>query len=89
MHTPAKIIAMTLLLSSAAPCSAKEGIKTQASSPAQAAQSQPSGEARSKTTDPKQKDSHRLERMMDQRDWDHRKAGRDWRLRGEHENLGH
>lgn len=88
MRTSAQVLAVTLLLSFAVPCFAKEAGKAQASSPAEKTQSQQPGEGQSKLTNQKQKDSHRLNRTMDQRDWDHRKAGRDWQMRGEHENLG-
>ena len=89
MRTPAQILAMTLLLSYAVPCLAKEAGKTQASSPVRTTRAPQSGEDQSKLMKQKQKDGHQLNRMMDQRDWDHRKAGRDWKMRGEHQNLGH
>lgn len=28
-----------------------------------------------------------MRRLLEHRDWDHRKAGRDWRLRRDHENV--
>ncbi|WP_128926413.1 hypothetical protein [Bradyrhizobium guangxiense] len=80
---------MTLVLSYVVPCLAKEAGKSRASSPAQTTRSPQPGEAQSKLMNQKQKDEHQLNRMMDQRDWDHRKAGRDWKMRGEHEDLGH
>jgi hypothetical protein len=60
MRTSAQVLTVVLLLSFAVPCFAKEAGKTQASSPAQTAQSQHTGESQSKLTNQGQKDSHRL-----------------------------
>lgn len=84
MRTPAQVLAVIFLLSSGVGCFADEIGKTERSSPALT-----NGEGQPKVTNQKQKDTHRLQRMMDQRDWDHRKAGRVWRMRGDKENLGH
>lgn len=42
----------------------------------------------SKSTQPAEQAGH-PGRLLDQRDWDHRKPGRDWRMRNGEENLGH
>ena len=67
----------------------RRAVVGQASSPVQTTRAPQSGGDQSKLMNQKQKDGHQLNRMMDQRDWDHRKAGRDWKMRGEHQNLGH
>lgn len=87
MRTPAQVLVLILLLSAVMPCLGKEVGNTEAPSPAQSARSQPP-EVQPKTTN-QRKDIHGLERMMDQRDWDHRKTGRDWRMRRDNDNLGH
>ncbi len=89
MRILAQILATILLLSSGVLCFANEMGSSQRSSGALIAQSQQSGEGQLKVKNHRRKDTHRLQRMMDQRDWDHRKAGRDWQMRGDHENLGH
>lgn len=35
------------------------------------------------------KDAEILDRALDQRDWDRRKVGRDWRMRRSNEDAGH
>ena len=35
------------------------------------------------------KDTEILDRMLDQRDWDRRKVGRDWRIRRSNEDASH
>lgn len=82
MRILAQALAVIYLLSSGVACFADETGKPDRSSPALT-----NGEGQPKAMN--QKDTHRLQRMMDQRDWDHRKAGRDWRMRGDKENLGH
>lgn len=89
MRTLVQILASIFLLSSGVLCFANEMGSSEHSSQALTAQSQVSGEGQLKVKNHRRKDTHRLERMMDQRDWDHRKTGRDWRMRGDHENLGH
>ncbi|BBC03027.1 MULTISPECIES: hypothetical protein [Bradyrhizobium] len=81
MRILAQVLAVILLLSSGVASFAGEIAKPGRSSPALT-----NGEGQPKVT--KQKNTHRLQGMMDQRDWDHRKAGRDWRMRGDNENLG-
>jgi len=82
MRILVQVIAVIFLSSPGMECFADEIAKPERSSPALT-----SGEGQPKAT--KQKDTHRLQGMMDQRDWDHRKAGREWRMRGDKENLGH
>ncbi|WP_143278078.1 hypothetical protein [Bradyrhizobium sp. UFLA03-84] len=82
MRILVQLLAVIFLLSSGAACLADEIAK-----PERSLSAPTNGEARPKAMN--QKDSHRLQEMMDKRDWDHRKAGRDWRLRGNKENLGH
>lgn len=89
MRTLAQALAAILLLSSSLACSAREIGKTEHSSPALTTRSQEPAEGQPKATNQRSKDTHRLQQMMDQRDWDHRKAGRDWRMRRNSENLGH
>ena len=82
MRILAQVMAMIFLLSHGVACFADEIAKPERSSPALS-----SGERQPKATKPK--DTHRLHGIMEQRDWDHRKAGREWRMRGDKENLGH
>ena len=76
MRNLAQALAVISLLSSSVACLADEIGKTGRSTPAQT-----NGEGPPKATDQKQTDTYRLKRMMDERDWDHRKAGRQWRQR--------
>jgi len=89
MRALAQALVAILLLSSVVPCFANEKGKTEHSSPALTTQSQEPREGQPRVTNQRRKDTHRLNQMMDQRDWDHRKAGRDWRMRDDNENLGH
>lgn len=89
MRTLAQVLAAILLLSSGVPCFADEVGKTEHSSPALTTRAQEPAESQPKAANQRRKDTHRLQQMMNRRDWDHRKAGRDWRMRGDHENLGH
>lgn len=89
MRALAQALTAIFLLSSLMPCFAKDEGKTEHSSPALTTQSQEPGEGQPRVTNQRRKDTHRLNHMMDQRDWDHRKAGRDWRMRSNSENLGH
>ena len=87
MRALAQALAVFFLLASGVPCFANG--TTEHSSPALTTRSQEPGEGQPKATNQRRNDTHRLDQMMDQRDWDHRKAGRDWRMRGSSENLGH
>lgn len=89
MRNLARVLAAILLLSSGVPSFAKEMEKAEHSSPASTTRSQEHGEAQPKVANQRRKATHHLERMMNQRDWDHRKAGRDWRMRDDRENSGH
>ncbi len=89
MPTLAQVLAALLLLSSGVPCFADEIGKAEHSSPAQTTRAHEPGEAQPRAANQRRKATHHLERMMNQRDWDHRKAGRDWRMRDDHENTGH
>lgn len=89
MRTLAQAVAVIVLLSSGVPCFANEMGKTEHSSSAPITRSQEPGEGQPKATNQRRKDTDHLDQMMDQRDWDHRKAGRDWRMRSNSENLGH
>jgi hypothetical protein len=77
---------MILAVSYGTPCFADETGKTERSSPAL---TQESGEGQPRATNQRRKEIHQLDRMIDQRDWDHRKPGRDWRMRGNDKDLGH
>ncbi|MHC2844867.1 hypothetical protein ACVINU_007801 [Bradyrhizobium diazoefficiens] len=81
MRTLARVLAVFSVLSVGMPCSAGQLGTTEGYSPSKS--SQRSGERQPEATDQTRNTTHRLQRMMDQRDWDHRKAGREWRLRND------
>lgn len=78
MRPLARVLTVFSVLSVGMPCSAGQLGTTEGYSPFKS--SQRAGE-RQPEADQTRNATHRLQRMMDQRDWDHRKAGRDWELR--------
>lgn len=69
MRTLAQAVAVISLLSSGVPCFANEKGKTEHSSPALTTRSQELEEGQPKATNQRRNDTHRLDQMMDQRDW--------------------
>ncbi len=79
MRTLALVLTLFSASSFGIPCSAgqlgtTDGYSSSKSSPG-------AGERQPEATDQTRNTTHHLKRMMDQRDWDHRKAGREWQLR--------
>lgn len=89
MRALVQALTAIFVMSSGVSCFANETGKTEHSSSPSTTRSQELGESQPRPTNQKRKDTHRLNQMMDQRDWDHRKPGRDWRMRDNGENLGH
>ena len=83
MRTLVRVLAVFSVLSVGVgmPCSAGQLGTTEVYSPSKS--SQRAGERQPEATDQTRNTTHRLQLMMDQRDWDHRKAGREWKLRND------
>ncbi|MDH6260475.1 hypothetical protein M2427_004414 [Bradyrhizobium sp. BR13661] len=79
MRTLAPVLTIFSVLSLGMPCSAGQLGTTEGYSPSES--SQRAGEHQPEATDQTRNATYRPQRMMDQRDWDHRKAGREWQLR--------
>ncbi len=79
MRTLALVLTVFSVLSFGMPCSAGQLGTTEGYPPSKS--SPRAGERQPEATDQTRNTTHRLQRMMDQRDWDHRKAGSEWQLR--------
>ncbi len=76
---------MLLLFAGLAPAFAAE---TQGAKRADEGQVTPNSQSQRRAGDHMDRMSRdHMGRLLEHRDWDHRKAGRDWRLRHHHENV--